>query len=99
MHMQLIITVTVLCCLQVAEASDGAGGKIYINKYEAKIAETETEAAYATTMTTPKIPVIINENSRNMYGSYRGYRVQLNRPLLNLEPEGYDRSKALGKPS
>jgi hypothetical protein len=48
-------------------------------------------------MRSPKIPVVINEFSKNAYGSPRGYKVQLNRPLLNLEPEGYARSKALGE--
>jgi hypothetical protein len=84
-------------CLQVGEADDGAGGKIYINKYEAKLAETEDEAAYQTMMLEPKIPVVINENKLNGFGSARGYKVQLNRPLLNLEPPGYARSKALGE--
>jgi hypothetical protein len=83
--------------MQVGEADDGAGGKIYINKYDAQIAETEDEAAYSTSMTEPKIPVVINEAKRNMFGSPRGYKVQLNRPLLNLEPPGYNRSKALGE--
>uniref|UniRef100_A0A383VT45 Amine oxidase n=1 Tax=Tetradesmus obliquus TaxID=3088 RepID=A0A383VT45_TETOB len=82
--------------MKVGEADDGAGGKIYINKYEAEIAETEDEAAYSTSMAAPKIPVVIAESKKNMFGSPRGYKVQLNRPLLNLEPEGYDRSKALG---
>ena len=82
---------------QVGEADDGAGGKIYINKYEAEIAETEDEATYAASMAAPKIPVVIAESKKNMFGSPRGYKVQLNRPLLNLEPEGYDRSKALGE--
>jgi hypothetical protein len=84
-------------CLQVGEADDGAGGKIYINKYEAQIAETEDEAAYRSMMLEPKLPVIINENKLNGFGSPRGYKVQLNRPLLNLEPPGYARSKALGE--
>jgi hypothetical protein len=88
---------TFLYVLQVGEADDGAGGKIFINKYEAQIAETEDEAAYQTSMTAPKIPVVINEAKRNMYGSPRGYKVQLNRPMVNLEPEGYNRSKALGE--
>jgi hypothetical protein len=82
---------------QVGEADDGAGGKVYINKYEAQIAETEDEAAYQTSMTAPKIPVVINEAKKNMYGSPRGYKVQLNRPMVNLEPAGYERSKALGE--
>uniref|UniRef100_A0A383WJJ4 Amine oxidase n=1 Tax=Tetradesmus obliquus TaxID=3088 RepID=A0A383WJJ4_TETOB len=82
--------------MKVGEADDGAGGKIYINKYEAEIAETENEAAYQTMMLEPKLPVVINENKLNGFGSPRGYKVQLNRPLLNLEPPGYARSKALG---
>eukprot|EP00882_Tetradesmus_deserticola_P006545 GHRQ01006887.1.p1 GENE.GHRQ01006887.1~~GHRQ01006887.1.p1 ORF type:complete len:732 (+),score=281.45 GHRQ01006887.1:152-2347(+) len=82
--------------MKVGEADDGAGGTIYINKYEAQIAETEEEAAYQAMMLTPKVPVVINENKKNGYGSPRGYKVQLNRPLLNLEPPGYARSKALG---
>jgi hypothetical protein len=82
---------------QVGEADDGAGGKVYINKYEVQIAETEDEAAYQTMMLEPKLPVIINENKLNGFGSPRGYKVQLNRPLLNLEPPGYARSKALGE--
>lgn len=90
-----------VCCLshhvQIGTADDGAGGQIYINRYEAVIAETENDAAYATVMTAPKIPVVINEAAGNAYGSPRGYKVQLNRPLLNLEPPGYDRSKALGE--
>lgn len=85
------------CPAQLGTADDGAGRKIYINKYDAAIAEKEEDAAYAVDMRTPKIPVIINENSKNAYGSPRGYKVQLNRPLLNLEPAGYDRSKALGE--
>lgn len=48
-------------------------------------------------MRTPKIPVVINENQQNKYGAPRGYKIQLNRPLLNLETEGYARSKALGE--
>jgi hypothetical protein len=92
-----VTTIHVVARLQVGEADDGAGGKIYINKYEAQIAETEDEAAYQTSMTAPKIPVVINEAKKNMYGSPRGYKVQLNRPLVNLEPEGYERSKALGE--
>lgn len=93
----------VVCCLvhllllpQIGTADDGIGNKIYINRYDSAIAEKEEDAAYATDMQTPKIPVVINENQRNLYGTPRGYKVQLNRPLLNLEPSGYDRSKALG---
>lgn len=82
---------------QVGEADDGAGGKIYINQYEAKICERENECAYATSMSTPKIPVVINEYAKNTFGSARGYKVQLNRPLLNLAPEQYPRNKGLGK--
>lgn len=82
---------------QVGSADDGAGNKIYINKYEAVTAEKEEDAAYAVNMATPKIPVVVNEGQRNLYGSPRGYKVQLNRPLLNMEPEGYARSKALGE--
>lgn len=85
-----------MCCLQIGQVDDGAGGKIYINKFDTKICGTESECAYATNMMTPKIPVVINENRKNIYGSARGYKVQLNRPLLNLEPAGYPRSKALG---
>lgn len=68
-----------------------------INRYDSAIAEKEEDAAYEVDMRTPKIPVVINEASRNTYGSPRGYKVQLNRPLLNLEPAGYKRSKALGE--
>lgn len=83
--------------LQVGQADDGIGNKIYINRYDAAYAEKEEDAAYATDMRTPKIPVVVNENARNQYGSPRGYKIQLNRPLLNLEPSGYERSKALGR--
>lgn len=82
---------------QVGQTDDGIGNKIYINRYDAAFAEKEEDAAYATDMRTPKIPVVVNENSRNQYGSPRGYKIQLNRPLLNLEPAGYSRSKALGE--
>jgi hypothetical protein len=83
--------------VQIGTADDGIGNKVYINRYDSAIAEKEEDAAYATDMQTPKIPVVINENQRNIYGTPRGYKVQLNRPLLNLEPSGYDRSKALGE--
>eukprot|EP00775_Hariotina_reticulata_P012327 gene12327-12462_t len=82
--------------LKLGTADDGAGGQIYINKYDAVIAETENDAAYVTSMTTPKLPVVINENVKNAFGTPRGYKVQLHKPLLNLEPAGYARSKALG---
>lgn len=82
---------------QIGTADDGAGGKIFINQYDAKLAENENEASYATTMTSPKIPVVVNEGVRNSYGSMRGYKVQLNRPLLNLAPESDERNKGLGE--
>lgn len=94
-HFHLLTTV--LLVLQTGTADDGAGGKIYINRYDAVIAEKEEDAAYAVSMRTPKIPVVINEGQKNQYGSPRGYKIQLNRPLLNLEPTGYERSKALGE--
>lgn len=83
--------------LQVGQADDGIGNKILINRYDSAIAEKEEDAAYEVDMRTPKIPVVINEYTRNLYGSPRGYKIQLNRPLLNLEPSGYARSKALGE--
>lgn len=83
--------------MQIGEADDGAGGKIYINKYEAKLAETENDAALQTEMLQPRVPVVVNEYKANMFGSPKGYKVQLNRPLLNLEPQGYPRSKGLGE--
>ncbi len=83
----------------MGEADDGAGGKVLINRYDAAIAETENDASYVASMTSPKIPVVINERKTNAFGSPRGYKVQLNRPLLNLEPPGYERSKALGAPA
>lgn len=82
--------------MKVGQADDGIGNKVLINRYDSAIAEKEEDAAYEVDMRTPKIPVVINENVRNTYGSPRGYKVQLNRPLLNLEPAGYKRSKALG---
>jgi Cu2+-containing amine oxidase len=82
---------------QTGQADDGIGGKIYINKYDAAFAEKEEDAAYAMDLRTPKIPVVVNENEKNQYGSPRGYKIQLNRPLLNLEPAGYERSKGLGE--
>lgn len=82
---------------QVGQADDGIGNKILINRYDSAIAEKEEDAAYEVDMRTPKIPVVINEYTRNLYGSPRGYKIQLNRPLLNLEPSGYARSKALGE--
>lgn len=86
-----------LVCMQVSPTDDGAGNNVYINRYDSVLAEKEEDAAYAVDMRTPKIPVVMNEGQRNQYGSPRGYKVQLNRPLLNLEPEGYARSKGLGK--
>lgn len=83
--------------LQTGQADDGIGGKIYINKYDAAFAEKEEDAAYAMDLRTPKIPVVVNEKVKNQYGSPRGYKIQLNRPLLNLEPAGYERSKGLGE--
>lgn len=101
LHRRRLVVLSPICALsfhvQIGEADDGAGGKILINKYESKICRFEQECVYATDMRTPKIPVVINENQKNVFGSARGYKVQLNRPLLNLEPEGYDRSKALGE--
>jgi hypothetical protein len=93
----LLLLLVLLVVFQIGTADDGIGNKVYINRYDSAIAEKEEDAAYATDMRTPKIPVVINENSRNLYGAPRGYKVQLNRPLLNLEPSGYDRSKALGE--
>jgi Cu2+-containing amine oxidase len=91
------MSVALKSTLQVGQADDGIGNKIFINRYDSAIAEKEEDAAYAVDMMTPKIPVVVNENVRNQYGSPRGFKIQLNRPLLNLEPAGYARSKALGE--
>jgi hypothetical protein len=53
------------------------GGEVYINKYDAHIVEKEDESGYISKMFEPKMPVIINENKRNKWGSPRGYKVRM----------------------
>lgn len=64
-----------LCSLQSAKANNGLGGETYINRYDASIVETEEESAFVSKMFEPKMPVVINEQERNKWGSPRGYKV------------------------
>lgn len=60
---------------QSAKANNGLGGETYINRYDASIVETEEESAFVSKMFEPKMPVVINEQERNKWGSPRGYKV------------------------
>lgn len=62
--------------LQTAKADNGLGGEVYINKYDAHIVEKEDDSGYISKMFEPKMPIIINENKRNKWGSPRGYKVR-----------------------
>lgn len=73
------------------------GGRAWAPYYEATIAATESDAAIVSNFATPKLPVIINEASKNKYGSPRGYKVQVNRPVWELMPEDGGYKKALGE--
>jgi hypothetical protein len=61
--------------LQAAKGNNGLGGDTYINRYDASIVETEEESAFVSKMFEPKMPVVINEQERNKWGSPRGYKV------------------------
>jgi hypothetical protein len=60
------------------------GGEIYINKYDAELVETEIGSGYVQNMTHPKMPIIINEDETNKWGSPRGYKVRMasNSPVM-----------------
>lgn len=62
---------------QSVAADNGLGGEIYINKYDAEIVETEIGSGYVQNMTHPKMPIIINEDETNKWGSPRGYKVRM----------------------
>jgi hypothetical protein len=55
----------------MAEADNGLGHKVWVNKYDTKIVTTEDESALSKGGVTP---VVINEDETNMWGSPRGYK-------------------------
>lgn len=64
------------CPLQSVTYDNGLGGEIFMNKYDARLVETEDESGYVQKMYEPKMPIIINENKENKWGSPRGYKVR-----------------------
>jgi hypothetical protein len=56
----------------MAEADNGVGHKVLVNKYDTKIVKTEDESALSKGGV---VPVVINEDETNMWGSPRGYKV------------------------
>ena len=59
--------------------------------------KTEQQSAINTNLATPKIPIVVNENARNKWGSARGYKVQVNRVIHELMPESEPWKKSLGE--
>lgn len=66
----------VVCtCVQSAKADNGLGGEVFVNKYDAQIIEKEEDSGYVSKMFEPKMPIVINEQQKNKWGSPRGYKV------------------------
>jgi hypothetical protein len=61
--------------VQSAKADNGLGGEVYVNKYDAQIIEKEEDSGYVSKMFEPKMPIVINEQQKNKWGSPRGYKV------------------------
>lgn len=49
---------------------------MWVNKYDAKIAKTEEDAAHSKGAHQPTVAVVINEDETNAWGSHRGYKVR-----------------------
>jgi len=72
-----------LCCRacpcvlppQMQQVDNGAGHKVWANRYDAKIVKTEEDSAHNEGGHEPIIPVVINEDDSNVWGSPRGYKV------------------------
>jgi hypothetical protein len=64
--------------MQLTQADNGAGHKVWVNKYDSKIAKTEEDAAHSKGGGhQPTVAVVINEDETNAWGSHRGYKVRL----------------------
>lgn len=58
------------------DADNALGGTVSINKYDARIVEEEEHSGFVASLMRPKMPVIINEDKHNKWGSPRGYKVR-----------------------
>jgi len=82
--------------IRMAQVDTGFGGKRYAHYYDVTIPETEQESAIKPNLASPKIPIVVNENAKNKWGSPRGYKVQVNRIIHELMPESEPWKQSLG---
>jgi Cu2+-containing amine oxidase len=83
--------------IKMGEADTGFGGKAWVHYYDVSTAEKEDDTAIVSNYATPKLPVVVNENAKNKWGSPRGYKIQVNRVAHELMPEQAPYKKAMGE--
>jgi len=82
--------------VKMGEADTGYGGKAWVHYYDVKTAEKEDDTGIVSNYARPKLPVIVNENAKNKWGSPRGYKIQVNRVAHELMPEQAPYKQSMG---